>query len=80
VDGNSLNALIYVSTLFATVVMVRLPSSTLVQTQLEYHPSSFDPETGRQLKQLAVTIWNIPSNRLMDSTFWTSCSECRLIL
>ena len=38
---------------------------------LEYHPSSFDSETGRQLKQLAMTIWNIPAQRLMDSTFWT---------
>jgi hypothetical protein len=37
---------------------------------LEYHPSSFDPETGRQLKQLAMTIWEIPSARLLDSTFW----------
>jgi hypothetical protein len=38
---------------------------------LEYHPSSFDPETGRRLKQLAMTIWDIPSSRLLDSTFWT---------
>lgn len=37
---------------------------------LEYHPSSFDSETGKQLKQLAMTIWNIPSSRLMDSSFW----------
>jgi hypothetical protein len=37
---------------------------------LEYHPSSFDPESGRQLKQLAMTIWEIPSQRLLDSTFW----------
>jgi hypothetical protein len=40
------------------------------QDGLEYHPSSFDSETGRQLKQLAMTIWNIPANRLMDTTFW----------
>lgn len=38
---------------------------------LQYHPSTFDPETGKELKQLALTIWNIPSRRLMDSTFWT---------
>jgi hypothetical protein len=38
---------------------------------LQYHQSTFDPETGRQLKQLALTVWNIPSKRLMDSTFWT---------
>ena len=38
---------------------------------LEYHPATFDSETGRQLKQLALTVWNIPSRRLLDSTFWT---------
>ena len=38
---------------------------------LQYHPSTFDSETGRQLKQLALTVWNIPGRRLMDSTFWT---------
>jgi hypothetical protein len=38
---------------------------------LQYHPSTFDPETGRQLKQLGLTVWNIPLRRLMDSTFWT---------
>lgn len=38
---------------------------------LEYHPSTFDSETGKELKQLALTIWNIPGRRLMDSTFWT---------
>ncbi len=38
---------------------------------LQYHPASFDPETGRELKQLAMTIWDIPSVRIMDSTFWT---------
>ena len=38
---------------------------------LQYHPASFDPETGKELKQLAMTIWDVPSNRLMDSTFWT---------
>ena len=37
---------------------------------LQYHPSSFDSETGRQLKQMALTMWNIPSQRIMDSTFW----------
>jgi len=37
---------------------------------LQYHPSSFDSETGRQLKQMAMTIWNIPALRIMDSTFW----------
>lgn len=38
---------------------------------LQYHPASFDPETGRELKQLAMTVWDIPSVRVMDSTFWT---------
>jgi hypothetical protein len=38
---------------------------------LQYHPSTFDPETGRQLKQLALTVWNIPVSRIQDSTFWT---------
>lgn len=38
---------------------------------LEYHPSTFDSETGKELKQLALTVWSIPSSRLMDSTFWT---------
>jgi len=37
---------------------------------LQYHPSSFDSETGRQLKQMAMTIWNIPALRIMHSTFW----------
>ena len=38
---------------------------------LQYHPSTFDSETGRELKQLAMTVWNIPSERLLDSSFWT---------
>ena len=38
---------------------------------LQYHPSTFDSETGGQLKQLALTVWNIPAKRLLDSTFWT---------
>ena len=38
---------------------------------LEYHPATFDSETGRQLKQLSLTVWNIPGRRLLDSTFWT---------
>ena len=38
---------------------------------LQYHPSTFDSETGRQLKQLAMTIWDIPAKTLLDSTFWT---------
>lgn len=38
---------------------------------LQYHPSTFDSETGQQLKQLALTVWNIPARRLADSTFWT---------
>ncbi len=37
---------------------------------LEYHPSSFDQSSGLQLKQLAMTIWDIPSVRLLDSSFW----------
>jgi hypothetical protein len=38
---------------------------------LQYHPASFDPETGRELKQLAMTVWDIPRDRILDSTFWT---------
>lgn len=38
---------------------------------LQYHPSTFDPETGRELKQLALTVWDIPAVRILDSTFWT---------
>lgn len=38
---------------------------------LQYHPTSFDPESGRELKQLAMTIWDIPAVRVTDSTFWT---------
>jgi hypothetical protein len=37
---------------------------------LEYHPSSFDQSSGLQLKQIALTIWEIPSVRLLDSSFW----------
>ncbi len=37
---------------------------------LEYHPSSFDQSSGLQLKQMAMTIWDIPSARLLDSSFW----------
>jgi len=37
---------------------------------LEYHPSSFDPTTGIRLKQIAMTIWDISSHVLMDSSFW----------
>ena len=37
---------------------------------LQYHPATFDPETGRELKQLSMTIWDIPASRLMDSSFW----------
>ena len=38
---------------------------------LQYHPASFDPETGKELKQQAMTVWDIPGERLMDSSFWT---------
>ena len=38
---------------------------------LQYHPASFDPETGQELKQMAMTIWDIPGDRVMDSSFWT---------
>jgi Variant SH3 domain len=38
---------------------------------LQYHPASFDPETGKELKQMAMTIWDIPGSRVTDSTFWT---------
>lgn len=37
---------------------------------LEYHPSNFDGTTGRQTKQLCLTIWDIPAERVTDSTFW----------
>ena len=37
---------------------------------LEYHPSNFDGTTGRQTKQLCLTIWDIPPERVTDSTFW----------
>ena len=38
---------------------------------LEYHPSSIDENSGREMKQLALNIWDIPSERILDSTFWT---------
>ena len=38
---------------------------------MQYHPATFDPETGRLWKQLAMTVWDIPSTRVLDSTFWT---------
>jgi hypothetical protein len=38
---------------------------------LQYHPATFDSETGQQLKQLGMTVWNIPAQRLLDATFWT---------
>jgi predicted DNA-binding protein (UPF0251 family) len=38
---------------------------------LQYHPATFDSETGRELKQLSMTIWNIRTARMTDSTFWT---------
>lgn len=37
---------------------------------LQYHPASFDPETGKELKQLAMTVWDIPAERFLDSSFW----------
>lgn len=37
---------------------------------LQYHPSKFDQSTGLELKQLAMTIWDIPRERLTDSSFW----------
>lgn len=49
-------------------------SFTVVNTGkdgLQYHPASFDPETGKELKQLAMTVWDIPGYRVLDSTFWT---------
>ena len=38
---------------------------------IQYHPSTFDPETGREQKQLAMTVWDISIDRVVDSTFWT---------
>lgn len=37
---------------------------------LEYHRSNFDPTSGRQTKQLCLTIQDIPHERITDSTFW----------
>jgi hypothetical protein len=37
---------------------------------LEYHLSNFDGTTGRQTKQLCLTVWDIPPERITDSTFW----------
>jgi hypothetical protein len=37
---------------------------------LEYHPSSFDQGSGLELKQLALTIWDVPASVLRDSSFW----------
>jgi len=37
---------------------------------LEYHPSDFDSVTGRQTKQLCLTVWDVPPERVTDSTFW----------
>lgn len=40
------------------------------QDGIQYHPATFDPETGKELKQMAMTIWDIPASRILDSTFW----------
>ncbi len=47
-------------------------SFTVVNTGqgLEYHPSSFNQSSGLELKQIAMTIWDIPAVRLTDSSFW----------
>ena len=37
---------------------------------LEFHPSKFDEMSGKEEKNLALTIWNIPPERLRDSSFW----------
>ena len=37
---------------------------------LQYHPSKFDQSSGLELKQMAMTIWDIPRDRLTDSSFW----------
>jgi len=37
---------------------------------LEYHPCKFDQSSGKQERQLAMTIWDIPATRIRDSTFW----------
>lgn len=37
---------------------------------LQYHPSKFDQSSGLELKQMAMTIWDIPMQRLTDSSFW----------
>ena len=37
---------------------------------LQYHPSKFDQNSGLELKQMAMTIWDIPAHRLTDSSFW----------
>ena len=38
---------------------------------LEYHASRFDETSGRHLKNLALTVWDIPAARILDSSFWT---------
>jgi hypothetical protein len=37
---------------------------------LQYHPSRFDQSSGLELKQMAMTVWDIPRERLTDSSFW----------
>jgi Variant SH3 domain. len=37
---------------------------------LQYHPSKLDTCSGLELKQIAMTIWDIPRDRLIDSSFW----------
>lgn len=37
---------------------------------LDYHPCKFDEDSGKQKRQLAMTIWDIPAVRVRDSTFW----------
>lgn len=37
---------------------------------LQYHPSKFDQSSGLESKQMAMTLWDIPRERLTDSSFW----------
>jgi len=38
---------------------------------LEYHASRFDEASGKHLKNLAMTLWDIPAKCVLDSSFWT---------
>ena len=37
---------------------------------LQFHPSKFNEMSGKEEKNLALTLWNIPPERVLDSSFW----------